>query len=49
MIGRLPGFKPIRGKHKFIAHVPKTITAMFPNGLNMKLLTVVGDGFDLAI
>jgi ketosteroid isomerase-like protein len=49
MMGRLPGVKPIRGKHKFMASMPKTLTAMFPNGLNMKLLTVVAEGPTVAI
>lgn len=49
IMGRLPGVTPIRGKHKFMAHMPKTLTAMFPNGLNMKLLTVVGEGPHVAI
>ena len=49
MMGRLPGVKPIRGKHKFMANMPKTLTAMFPNGLNMKLLTVVAEGPHVAI
>ena len=49
MMGRLPGVKPIRGKHKFMANMPKTLTAMFPNGLNMKLVTVVAEGLHVAI
>jgi ketosteroid isomerase-like protein len=49
MMGRLPGVKPIRGKHKFMASMPKTLTAMFPNGLNMKLITVVAEGPHVAI
>jgi ketosteroid isomerase-like protein len=49
MMGRLPGIKPIRGKDKFLANMPKTLTTMFPNGLNMKLLTVVAEGPHVAI
>jgi ketosteroid isomerase-like protein len=49
MMGRLPGVKPIRGKDKFLANMPKTLTTMFPNGLNMKLLTVVAEGPHVAI
>ena len=49
MMGRLPGVKPIRGKHKFMANMPKTLTTMFPNGLNMKLLTIVAEGPHVAI
>ena len=49
MMGRLPSVKPIRGKDKFIANMPKTLTTMFPNGLNMKLLTVVAEGPHVAI
>jgi ketosteroid isomerase-like protein len=49
MMGRLPGVKPIKGKDKFLANMPKTLTAMFPNGLNMKLLTVVAEGPHVAI
>ena len=49
MMGRLPGVKPILGKHKFLSNMPKTLIAMFPNGLNMKLLTVVAEGPHVAI
>jgi ketosteroid isomerase-like protein len=49
MMGRLPGIKPIRGKDKFLANMPKTLTAMFPNGLNMKLITVIAEGPQVAI
>jgi uncharacterized protein len=49
MMGRLPGVKPIHGKHKFMANMPKTLTAMFPNGLNMRLVTVVAEGPHVAI
>jgi len=49
MMGRLAGVKPIRGKHKFIANMPKTLAAMFPHGLNMKLVTVVAEGPHVAI
>src|ERR1700674_3305710 len=49
LMGRLPGVKPTRGKHKFMANMPKTLTAMFPNGLNMKLLTIVAEGPHVAV
>jgi ketosteroid isomerase-like protein len=49
MMGRLPGIKPIRGKDKFVTNMPKTLTAMFPNGLNMKIVTVVAEGQHVAI
>jgi ketosteroid isomerase-like protein len=49
MMGRLPGVKPIRGKDKFIANMPKTLQAMFPNGLNMKVVTVMAEGPHVAI
>ena len=49
MMGRLAGVKPIRGKDKFLANMPRTLTAMFPHGLNMKLLTVVAEGPHVAI
>jgi hypothetical protein len=37
MMGRLPGVKPIGGKKNFLANMPKTLSTMFPNGLNMKV------------
>jgi ketosteroid isomerase-like protein len=49
MMGRLPGVKPIRGKDKFLANMPKTLQAMFPNGLNMKFVTVFAEGPHVAI
>jgi len=49
MMGRLPGIQPIRGKDKFLANMPKTLTAMFPNGLNMKIVTTVAEGPHVAI
>src|SRR6516225_1756080 len=49
MMGRLPGIKPIRGKDNFLANMPKTLTAMFPNGLNMKIVTIVAEGPHVAI
>ena len=49
MKGRLPGVMPILGKHKFLSNMPKTLIATFPNGLNMKLLTVVAEGPHVAI
>jgi ketosteroid isomerase-like protein len=49
MMGRLPGVKPIRGKEKFLANMPKTLAAMFPNGLNLKIVTAVAEGAHVAI
>ena len=49
MMGRLPGVTPVRGKDKFLANMPKTLNAMFPNGLNMKLVTVIAEGPHVAI
>jgi ketosteroid isomerase-like protein len=49
MMGALPGIKPIRGKQKFLDNMPKTLAAMFPNGLNMKFQTVVGEGPHVAV
>ena len=49
MMGRLPGVQPIRGKDKFLANMPKILTSMFPNGLNMKVVTVVAEGPHVAI
>ena len=49
MMGRLPGVKPVRGKDKFLANMPKTLNTMFPNGLNMKVVTVVAEGPHVAI
>jgi len=49
MMGSLPGVKPIRGKDKFLANMPKTLNAMFPNGLNMKIVTAIGEGPHVAI
>ena len=49
MMGRLPGVKPIQGKDKFLANMPKTLSTMFPSGLNMKLLTIVAEGPHVAI
>ncbi len=49
VMGRLPGIKPIRGKEKFLANMPKTLKAMFPNGLNLKFVTVFAEGPHVAI
>lgn len=49
MMGRLPGIEPIRGRDKFLAAMPATLKAMFPNGLNMKFHTVVAEGPHVAI
>jgi len=49
MMGRLPGVKPIRGKEKFLANMPKALAAMFPKGLNMKIVTVLAEGPHVAI
>jgi len=49
MMGRLPGIAPIRGRQVFVTNMPQTIKAMFPNGLNMKIVTVIGEGPHVAI
>jgi hypothetical protein len=32
MMGRLPGFSPMRGKEAFLKAMPTTLKAMFPQG-----------------
>jgi uncharacterized protein len=49
MMGKLPGVVPIRGTAKFMANMPKTLKAMFPNGLNMRLHTVLAEGPHVAV
>jgi ketosteroid isomerase-like protein len=49
MMGALPRIKPIRGKQKFIDNMPKTLTSMFPKGLNMKFHTVLAEGPHVAV
>jgi ketosteroid isomerase-like protein len=49
MMGRLPGISPIRGQQKFVANMPKTLKSMFPNGLNMKINTIIAEGPYVAI
>jgi ketosteroid isomerase-like protein len=49
MMGRLPGVSPIRGKDAFLKSTPPMLKAMFPNGLNMKLHTVIAEGPHVAI
>lgn len=49
MMGKLPGVAPIRGKAKFMANMPKTLKAMFPNGLNIKFVTVIAEGPHVAV
>jgi ketosteroid isomerase-like protein len=49
MMGRLPGISPMRGKDAFLKAMPATLKAMFPNGLNMKFHTIVGEGPHVAI
>jgi len=49
LMGALPGVKPMRGKDVFVANMPKTLKAMFPNGLNLKLHTVIGEGPHVAV
>ena len=49
MMGRLPGISPIRGKQAFVANMPNTLKAMFPNGLNLKIGTAISEGPHVAI
>lgn len=49
MMGRLPGVEPIRGKSAFVTTMPATLKAMFPNGLNLKIHTVIAEGPHVAI
>jgi len=49
MMGRLPGIAPMRGKDPFIAGIIKTMAAMFPKGLNLKIHTVIAEGPHVAI
>ncbi len=49
MMGRLPGVTPIGGKDAFLKSMPPMLKAMFPNGLNMKLHTIVAEGPHVAI
>jgi ketosteroid isomerase-like protein len=49
MMGRLPGVAPMRGKDAFLKSTPKMLKAMFPNGLNMKIHTVIAEGPHIAI
>ena len=49
MMGRLPGVSPIRGKDVFLKSTPPMLKAMFPNGLNIKLHTVIAEGPHVAI
>src|SRR2546423_3707807 len=49
MMGRLPGITPIKGKKVFIENFPKTISSMFPNGLNITFETVIGEAPHVAV
>jgi len=49
MMGRLPGIAPMRGKDAFIKGMPKTMAAMFPHGLNIKIHTVIAESNHVAI
>jgi ketosteroid isomerase-like protein len=49
MMGRLPGISPLRGKDAFLKAMPSTLKSMFPNGLNMKFHTIIGEGPHVAI
>jgi ketosteroid isomerase-like protein len=49
MMGKLPGIEPMRGKEAFLKGMPRTMKAMFPNGLNMKIHTVIAEGPHVAI
>jgi uncharacterized protein len=46
---RLPGIAPIRGKEAFLSSIVSTLKTMFPKGLNMKFLSVIADGPQVAI
>lgn len=49
MMGRLPGITPMRGKDAFIKGITPTMAGMFPNGLNLKIHTVIAEGPHVAI
>ena len=49
MMGKLPGIEPIRGKEAFLKGMPRTMKMMFPNGLNLKIHTVIAEGPHVAI
>ena len=49
MMGRLPGITPMRGKDTFIKGITPTMAGMFPNGLNLKIHTVIAEGSHVAI
>ena len=49
MMGRLPGVSPIASKDAFLKGMAATMKAMFPNGLNMKIHTVIAEGPHVAI
>jgi uncharacterized protein len=40
---------PVRGKETFLKQMPRNLKAMFPNGLNMKIHTVISEGPHVAI
>jgi uncharacterized protein len=46
---RLPGIAPIKGKEAFLSSITSALKTMFPNGLNMKFLTVIAEGPQIAI
>ncbi len=49
MMGRLPGVTPVRGKDTFLKSTPPMLKAMFPDGLNMKLVSIIAEGPHVAI
>src|SRR5215471_13292397 len=49
LMGRLPGVAPIKGKDTLLKGLPVTLKQMFPNGLNLKFHTIVGEGPHVAI
>lgn len=49
MMGRMPGVAPIKGKDALLKGLPVTLTQMFPNGLNLKIHTVIAEGNQVAI
>jgi len=49
MMGRLPGVAPITSREAFLKGMAATMKAMFPNGLNLKIHTVIAEGPHVAI
>ncbi len=47
--GPAAGVAPIRGKEAFLKSTPPMLRAMFPNGLNIKLISVIAEGPHVAV